>query len=110
MNLWLVMILSGMATYATRLSFILLWERLTIPELLRRALRFVPVAVLTAIIFPEVLTPAGSLDVSLGNPRLLAGMLAVIVAWRTKNIVWTIVAGMLALWGLKFLGLWVTIK
>jgi branched-subunit amino acid transport protein len=103
MNLWLAMILSGAATYATRLSFILLWERLEVPPLLRQALRFVPVAVLTAIIFPETLMPAGSLDLSLGNARLIAGLLAVIVAWRTKNIVWTIVVGMLGLWGLQYM-------
>jgi branched-subunit amino acid transport protein len=102
MNLWLAMIFSGLVTYATRLSFILMWERLAVPPLLRRALRFVPVAVLTAIIFPEVLLPAGSLDLGLGNARLLAGLLAVVVAWRTKNVVWTILAGMLALWGLQY--------
>jgi branched-subunit amino acid transport protein len=102
MNLWLAMILSGIVTYGTRLSFILLWDRLSVPPLLRRALRFVPVAVLTAIIFPETLMPSGSMDVSLGNARLIAGMLAVVVAWRTKNIVWTIVIGMLALWGLQY--------
>jgi len=102
MNLWLVMVLSGIVTYATRLSFILLWDRMAVPELLRRALRFVPAAVLTAIIFPEILLPTGSLDLSMGNARLLAGILAVFVAWRTRNVVWTIVAGMLALWGLQY--------
>jgi branched-subunit amino acid transport protein len=103
MSLWVAMILSGMVTYATRLFFILLWERLAVPPLLRQALRFVPVAVLTAIIFPETLMPAGLLDLSLGNARFLAGLLAVVVAWRTKNVVWTIVVGMLCLWGLQYM-------
>jgi branched-subunit amino acid transport protein len=101
MSLWVAMILSGMVTYATRLFFILLWERLAVPPLLRQALRFVPVAVLTAIIFPETLMPAGLLDLSLGNARFLAGLLAVVVAWRTKNVVWTILAGMIAFWVVK---------
>jgi branched-subunit amino acid transport protein len=57
----------------------------------------VPVAALTAIWVPEVLTPGGKLDLSLGNARLLAGALAVVVAWRTKNILLTIVIGMAGL-------------
>jgi branched-subunit amino acid transport protein len=98
MNVWLTMLLAGILTYAIRLSFILLLGRMEIPPLLRRALRFVPPAVLTAIVFPELLIRDGSLALSPGNPRLLAGILAVAVAWRTKNIVLTIVVGMAALY------------
>ena len=69
---------------------------------LRQALRFVPPAVLTAIIFPELLMPSGQLDLSLGNARLFAGAAAVLVAWRTRNAVLTIVIGMLVLWVLQW--------
>ena len=54
MTVWLTMLLVGLGTYATRLSFILLFGRREIPVGVRRALRFVPPAVLTAIIFPEL--------------------------------------------------------
>jgi branched-subunit amino acid transport protein len=57
----------------------------------------VPPAALTAIILPELLTPGGTLDISLNNHRLIAGLLAIIVAWRTKNIFLTIIIGMAAL-------------
>jgi branched-subunit amino acid transport protein len=97
MNIWLVMFAIGVITYATRLSFIFLFGQLEIPPLLRQALRFVPPAVLTAIIFPEVLLSDGAVNLSLGNARLLAGVLAALVAWRTKNIVLTILVGMAAL-------------
>ena len=60
---------------------------------LQRTLGFVPLAVLPATIFPELLQPGGSLDVSSGNERLLAGLAATAVAWRTKNVLWTIVIG-----------------
>ena len=46
------------------------------PPLVRQALHYVPPAVLSAIIFPELLLPGGQLDLSMGNLRLLAGLLA----------------------------------
>jgi branched-subunit amino acid transport protein len=53
--------------------------------------------VLTAIVVPELFVRAGEVQVELTNYRLLAGILAVLVAWRTKNTLLTILAGMLAL-------------
>ncbi len=94
MSLWLIMLAVGALTFAIRLSFILLWGQIEVPGWLQRALRFVPPAVLTAIIFPELLMPAGVVDVSFSNTRLVAGLLAAIVVWRTRNIVLTILVGM----------------
>jgi branched-subunit amino acid transport protein len=88
------MIVAGLLTYAQRLSFIIIFERTEIPGLVRRALRLVPPAVLTAIIFPELFLHGGSLDLSLDNHRLIAGFLATIVAWYSKNVVLTILVGM----------------
>jgi branched-subunit amino acid transport protein len=59
-----------------------------------RALGFVPVAVLTAIVLPELVMPGGMVDVSPGNTRLIAGMVAVLIAWHTRSLLLTIVAGM----------------
>src|SRR5512139_2692415 len=98
MAIWLTMFFAGLVTFGIRLSFILLLGKVELAPSLRRALRFVPPAVLTAIIFPELLLHSGSLDISLGNARLLAGLLAILVAWRTKNAVLTILAGMAALY------------
>ncbi len=103
MTLWLIIIGMGVVTYAIRLSPIVLLERVDIPPVVRRALRFVPPAVLSAIILPGLLRPGGTLDISLGNARLLAGALAAFVAWRTKNVLLTIGAGMAALWILQIL-------
>lgn len=97
MNIWLVMLLGGLLTYGMRLSFIYLFGRIEIPEMMRRALRFVPPAVLSAIILPQLFMPSGSLDLSLGNHRLLAGFVAIIVAWWTKNTLLTILVGMVVL-------------
>ncbi|MCP4424600.1 MAG: AzlD domain-containing protein [Chloroflexi bacterium] len=103
MNLWLIIIGMGLITYAIRLSLIVLLERVEITEAIRSALRFVPPAALSAIILPELLQPGGVLDLSLGNGRLLAGLLAAFVAWRAKNVLFTIGAGMIALWILQAL-------
>lgn len=103
MMAWLIIIGMGLLTYAIRLSVIASVGRFDISPLLQRALRFVPPAVLSAIIFPELFRPGGTLDLSLGNQHLLAGILATVVAWRTKNVLLTIAAGMAALWILQAL-------
>ncbi|MBK8984819.1 MAG: AzlD domain-containing protein [Chloroflexi bacterium] len=98
MNIWLAIIGMGIVTYGLRLGPLLLLERMEIGATARQALRFVPTAVLCAIIFPELFMPGGAPDISLGNERLLAGLFAAVVAWRSKNVLWTIVAGMIVLW------------
>ena len=101
MSLWLIIILGGILTFAIRLSFILFWGRLNIPDWLQRALRFVPPAVLTAIIFPELLIRNDVLDLSLTNPRLVAGAVAILVGLKTRNMILTILVGMAVLWLLQ---------
>lgn len=97
MNIWLVMILGGSITFLIRFSLIYLFGKFHIPETLRQALRYVPPAVLSAIIFPELFLAEGSLSLSLENTRLLAGLFAILVAWFSRNTLLTIVAGMIAL-------------
>jgi branched-subunit amino acid transport protein len=96
--IWITIIISGLLTVAIRLSFILVLGRMKVPDSFTRALRFVPAAVLSAIILPEMVRPGGELNISIANPRLLAGLVAGLIAWRTKNILLTIIAGMGALW------------
>jgi branched-subunit amino acid transport protein len=103
MNLWLTILGMGLITYAIRLSFVLLGERGQGPAVFQRGLKFVPTAVLSAIILPELLQPAGTLDLSWGNVRLLAGLIAALVAWRTQSVLGTIGAGMGALWILEII-------
>jgi branched-subunit amino acid transport protein len=103
MTLWLTVLLGGLITYAERLSLIVPMGRVTLPPVLVRGLRFVPPAVLTAIIVPELLLPRGELDFSLGNARLLAGVLAAVIAWWSRNVILTVVSGMVTLWVLTAL-------
>lgn len=96
----------GLVTYAIRLSLFLLPERVILPPWLLRALRYVPAAVLSAIIFPELLLPEGTIDIALGNERLLAGLLAMFVAWRTRNVFLTVIIGLITLWLLQAYSPW----
>lgn len=102
MNIWLIMLLGGLITFLIRFSLIYLFGRLHIPETMRKALHYVPPAVLSAIIFPELFLRDGTLDLSLDNARLVAGLVAIIVAWFSKNTLITIIAGMIALFLLQF--------
>jgi len=100
-TLWLVIVAMGAMTYALRLSLIIVLGRVEVPRIGRAALRFVPASVLTAFVVPELLRPGGALSLSLANPRLIAGVVASLVAWRTKSVFLTIGVGMALLWILQ---------
>ena len=101
--LWITLVAIGLITFAWRVSFVALWKRLSIPDVVERALRFVPAAVLAAIVAPELIAPNDAIEISFGNARLLAGIAAGLVAWRTQNMFATIGVGMAALWALEAL-------
>jgi branched-subunit amino acid transport protein len=104
-NIWLVFLAGGLITFGMRFSLIYLFGRFEVPQTMRRALHYVPPAVLSAIIFPEIFLREGALDITLTNTRLLAGLIAILVAWFSKNTLLTIIVGMIALLILKLLGL-----
>ena len=102
MSIWLVMILGGLITFAIRFVLIYLFGRFEVPETMRRALHYVPPAVLSAIVFPELFIRDDVLNLTLNNHRMLAGLVAIIVAWFSRNTLITILAGMVALFLLQF--------
>ena len=88
MTLWLTLIGMALVTFALRAAFLVLPPGIELPALFRRALRYVPAAVLTAIWAPEVLVK---------NEQLPAGIVAIAVAWRWRMTFATIIAGLAAL-------------
>jgi branched-subunit amino acid transport protein len=92
---------AGLATFLIRLSFIAVEGRVRLPVWFRTALQFVPAAMLSALIAPDLLMRDGRLDLGPGNARLLAGLLAIAIAARTRSIGWTIAGGMAALIALE---------
>jgi len=103
-SLWAVVFAASAGTFAIRLSFLALFGRVgDVPPRLERALAFVPAAVLTALVAPRLAYLDGTLALGIGNERLAAGAIAAAVAWRTESLLWTIAAGMAALWALTWL-------
>jgi branched-subunit amino acid transport protein len=101
-ELALLIALMAVVTLALRASFLVLGDRLVLPPFVRRALAFVPAAVLAAIVAPALFQDSG---VSVGpvDVRLIAGLLAGIVAWRTSSVLATFGSGMVTLWTLSYL-------
>lgn len=103
-TVWLVVAGVAVGNYALRSSFLLAVDRFgELPPAARRVLPFVPVAVLAALLAPDLFVVEGAFAVGLDNPRLVAGAVAFLVAWYTESILATVGVGMVALWAL----LWV---
>ncbi len=100
-----ILLIAGMTlvTVSTRVPVLSVLSKVSLPDPVFRALRYVPPAVLTAIILPTVLLPEGELYLSYANAPLVASLIAVLIAWRSKNLLLTIVLGMLVLWGWRWL-------
>jgi branched-subunit amino acid transport protein len=99
-------LIAGMAlvTFAIRYSMFLIAGRFEFPTQLINALRYVPPAVLTAIIVPAVLIPTGeSVNFSYTNAYLVGAVIAFGISWFSQNLLLTIVLGMAAFWGWQWL-------
>lgn len=95
-RIWTAIVLAGIGTYAMRASFLVFAHRLAdVPPGVQRLLRQIPPAALAAIVAPALLRPEGQLD--LLQARLAAGVVAAVVAWKTRNIALTLAVGMAVL-------------
>ena len=101
-ELWLTIAGMAVVTFALRAGFLLAADRLTLPPLVRRALAYVPSAVLAAIVAPALVQGAGQAGTH-GDLRLVAAGIAAVVAWRTHSVAATFGVGMLTLWGATWL-------
>jgi len=97
--IWLVMILAGIFTFGTRFVMLSGWVAHGLPRWLIDALAFVPIAVLTAILVPAVLIdPATQQIIVIGNARVVAAVIATVIALLTRNVIATITSGLATLW------------
>ena len=99
-----VLIISGMfvVTFGVRFVLFARAHKVVMPDFLERALKFVPVAVLTAIITPMILMPDQQVDMSLFNPWLLGGIAAFAVGiWRQQQLL-TILVGVIVFFVSKY--------
>ncbi|MCJ8340679.1 MAG: AzlD domain-containing protein [Pseudomonadales bacterium] len=99
-----VYLIGGMfaVTFSVRYILFAMAGKVKFPPWLNRALEFVPPVVLMAIIAPNITMPKGELWLSPFNPWLIASAIAIITALIRKDLLTTIVVGMLAFAGLRF--------
>lgn len=93
----------GLVTFGLRYALIAFSDRIVIPPLVRDGLKYVPTAVLSAIVFPDVFWPGGELNLNVLNPYLLSAVIATVVAIYSKNVFYTMLIGLVALWGVQYL-------
>jgi len=101
-----IYLIIGMAlvTILIRYPMFALAGQVEFPPILARALRYVPPAVLTAIIVPAVLMPHGTnIELSYTNAYLIGALVAAGVGWFSQNLLLTIVVGMAAFFGWQLL-------
>jgi branched-subunit amino acid transport protein len=102
-EIWATIAVLAVATAATRSSFWLVGHHITIPPRVNEMLRFAPSCALAAIIAPDLLLDGGQLRLDLSNLKLLAGVAAILFYVARRNMLQTIVFGMLVFTGLRLL-------
>jgi len=102
MSTWIAIAGVALSTFVLRASFLLFVDPHRFPHWFRQALKFVPPSVLAAIVAPGLAMPGGALDLSPHNPRLVAGLVAMVATFHVRNTVAAIGAGMATLWALQW--------
>lgn len=102
-EIWLVIIGLTLVTILMRSSFLMLGDHFPLPERVQHGLRYAPVCALVALITPELFVMQGALDVSLSNPKLVAGLVAGVIALATRSMIAAMAIGMLVFTALRFL-------
>ena len=102
--IWIVMIIAGIITFSTRFSMFNKSIAKKMPTWVETPLHYVPTALLTAIIVPEVLINEGTINFSIfENLRIMAACFAVFIALISRNVIATIASGLICLWLLQWL-------
>lgn len=88
--------IAGMAlvTYLPRVAPVWFLASRSLPPLVVAWLRYVPPAVLAAMLLPSILAPEGTLDPAWNNLYLWAALPTVWVAWKTRSLVGAVLTGM----------------
>ena len=95
---WLIIAVLAVGTWSMRALPIMLHGHVALPGWAERLLRYVPVAALTALVVPGALYLKIDGAYTFAPARLLAAGIALLVAARTRNVIWTLAAGMGTLW------------
>ncbi len=100
---WFSIIVSGIVTYFSRMAMIALIDRDMLSSKVKEVLNYVPAAVFPAIIFPGVFFNDFGLFVDITDPKIYGAIVALIVGFYSKNVIATILSGLLSYWFIIFL-------
>jgi branched-subunit amino acid transport protein len=101
---WVSLLAIGAATYLSRAAFIVAADRVSLPAAVRRGLRFIPIAVLTAIAAPAIVDPSASGTFVAAPARVGAAAIAGLVAWRARSLPFALAVGLALLLALQVAG------
>ena len=96
MSVAIAIFLAGIGTYACRALFIVALANQRFPPLALRALEYVAPAVMGALIVSMLSSSEG--EVLIGEAELVGLACATLVAWKTRNHIYTLVVAMGAFW------------
>ena len=101
-----IVTLLGMAvvTYVPRLLPLWVLSSRSLPPPVVTWLRYVPVAVLAAMLLPSLVIADQQLNLSVGNIFLWAAIPAFLMAWKTRSLFGAVVAGMLTVAVFRLMG------
>ena len=96
LTIWIVIVGLTAVTLVTRSLFLVLGDRFPLPERVQHGLRYAPACALMALVAPELFVTQDAIDVSFGNPRLIAGIAAAATILATRSMIAAMVIGMAA--------------
>ena len=99
---WISIITAGILTYFTRMTMVALVSRDMLGAKFKAVLEYVPSAVFPAIIFPGIFINDFGTFIDMNDPKIFGALVAVIVGYFSKNIIATILAGLVSYWFLIF--------
>ena len=103
MNIWISIIIAGVINYLSRLGSVLLIKPERLNENTKKILSYVPSAVFPAIIFPAVFLNESNTIVQINDPKIIGFCVAIVIGYISKNIIFTIIAGLISYWIVIFL-------
>ena len=100
---WFSIIVSGIVTYFSRMAMVALIDRDMLSSKVKDVLNYVPAAVFPAIIFPGVFFNDFGSFVELTDPKIYGAIVALVVGFYSRNVIATIISGLLSYWFIIFI-------
>ena len=95
--------IAGIITYFTRMTMIAIISRDMLNDKIKQVLSYVASAVFPAIIFPGVFLNDYGNFIEINDPKIFGAAIAIIVGFLSKNVIATILSGLISYWIIIFL-------